>query len=441
MTHDLDELAADLRERLLLDPGEGELTDRIRALVDREAAVLDDGARAELVGRIAERAFGLGPLEPLLRDPGVDEVMVCGTAPVWVERGGRLEPTTVRFASETELRDAIERILAPLGRRVDEAEPLCDARLPDGSRVNVVIPPLALDGPVLTIRRFRRRGFTPEELVANGTLTPPLLKFLSRAVRARASVLVCGGTGSGKTTTLNALSSFIGAGERVVTIEDAAELRLRQPHVVRLEARPPNLEGRGEVTIRRLVRNALRMRPDRIVVGEVRGPEALDMLTALSTGHDGSLCTIHAGTPTEALRRVETLALMADVGLPHAALREQVADAFDLVVCQARDADGTRRVIEVAEVVRVAGGPAAREIYAWRGGRGRWRAALTDGLAAKLAAAGPAQTGPLGAPGPARPPGAPEPARPLGAPGPARPLGAPGPARPPGDPAGGLGAA
>jgi pilus assembly protein CpaF len=251
--------------------------------------------------------------------------------------------------------------------------------------VNVVIPPLALDGPVLTIRRFRRRGFTPEELVANGTLTRPLLDFLGRAVRARASVLVCGGTGSGKTTTLNALSSFIGAGERVVTIEDAAELRLRQPHVVRLEARPPNLEGRGEVTIRRLVRNALRMRPDRIVVGEVRGPEALDMLTALSTGHDGSLCTIHAGSPAEALRRAETLALMADLGLPHAALREQVADAFDLVVCQARAADGTRRVVEVAEVVRVAGGPAARELYAWRGGRGRWRAALTDTLAARLA--------------------------------------------------------
>jgi pilus assembly protein CpaF len=386
---DLDELAADLRERLLADPGEGELTDRIRALVDREAAVLDAGARAELAGRIAERAFGLGPLEPLLRDPAVDEVMVCGTAPVWVERGGRLEPTGVRFAHEHELRDAIERILAPLGRRVDEAEPLCDARLPDGSRVNVVIPPLALDGPVLTIRRFRRRGFTPAELVANGTLTRPLHDFLARAVRARASVLVCGGTGSGKTTTLNALSSFIGADERVVTIEDAAELRLRQPHVVRLEARPPNLEGRGEVTIRRLVRNALRMRPDRIVVGEVRGAEALDMLTALSTGHDGSLCTIHAGTPTEALRRVETLALMADVGLPHAALREQVADAFDLVVCQARAADGARRVIELAEVVRVAGGPAARELYAWRGGRGRWRTAMTDQLAARLAVAGP----------------------------------------------------
>ena len=240
--------------------------------------MLDQGSRDALVARIAERSFGLGPLEPLLADPEVDEVLVCGTAPAWVERRGRLEATEVRFASDGELRHAIERILAPLGRRVDEAEPLCDARLPDGSRVNVVIPPLALDGPVLTIRRFRRRGFTPDELVANGTLTAPLAELLARAVRRRCNLLVCGGTGSGKTTLLNALSSFIDPGERVVTIEDAAELRLRQPHVLRLEARPPNLEGRGEVTIRRLVKNALRMRPDRIVVGEVRGPEALDML-------------------------------------------------------------------------------------------------------------------------------------------------------------------
>src|SRR4051812_4457068 len=346
--------------------------------------MLDAGARDGLVSRIAERAFGLGPLEPLLRDPAVEEVMVSGTAPVWVERGGRLARTDVRFASESELRDAIERVLAPLGRRVDEAEPLCDARLPDGSRVNVVIPPLALDGPVLTIRRFRRRGFTPEDLVANGTLPQPLLDFLARAVRARCTVLVCGGTGSGKTTTLNALSSFLGEEERVVTIEDAAELALRQPHVVRLEARPPNLEGRGEVTIRRLVRNALRMRPDRIVVGEVRGGEALDLLTALSTGHDGSLSTVHAGSPAEALRRIETLALMAGLGLPHAALREQVADAFDLVVCQARGADGTRRVTAVAEVIRVAGGAAARELYTWRDGRGRWRPVLGPALAARL---------------------------------------------------------
>ena len=391
MDTDLDTLAGALRERLLATAGEGDdgaEQERIRALVDREAGVLSAGARAGLAARIAERAFGLGPLEPLLDDPEVEEIMVSGTAPVWVERRGRLERTDVAFGSEGDLREAIERILAPLGRRVDEAEPLADARLPDGSRVNVVIPPLALDGPALTIRRFRRRGFTPEDLVANETLSRPLLDFLARAVRSRATILVCGGTGSGKTTTLNALSSFIGAGERVVTIEDAAELSLRQPHVVRLEARPPNVEGRGEVTIRRLVRNALRMRPDRIVVGEVRGAEALDLLMALSTGHDGSLSTVHAGSPVEALRRVETLALMAGLGLPHAALREQVADAFDLVVCQARAADGTRRVVAVAEVVRVAGGPGAREIYCWRRGRGHWRAALSEGLAARLAAVG-----------------------------------------------------
>jgi pilus assembly protein CpaF len=384
----LDALATDLRERLLAAADDdGDLPGRIRALVDREAGVLSEDRRADLVARIAERAFGLGPLEPLLADPAVDEIMVSGTAPVWIERAGKLEPTAVRFETEADLRDAIERILAPLGRRADESEPLADARLPDGSRLNVVLPPLALDGPALTIRRFRRSGFSPEDLVANGTLTRPLLEFLARAVRARATVLVCGGTGSGKTTTLNALSSFVGEGERIVTIEDAAELRLRQPHVVRLEARPPNLEGRGEVTIRRLVRNALRMRPDRIIVGEVRGAEALDMLTALSTGHDGSLCTVHAGSPAEALRRIEVLALMSDLGLPHAAIREQIADAFDLVVCQARTADGARRVVAVSEVVRVAAGPAARELSAWRDGAPRWRAAITDALAARLEAA------------------------------------------------------
>ena len=386
----LDTLATDLRERLLAGAGsgdEGDLPGRIRALVEREAGVLSEDRRADLVARIAERAFGLGPLEPLLSDPTVDEIMVSGVSPVWVERRGRLEATGVRFEREADLRDAIERILAPLGRRVDEAEPLCDARLPDGSRVNVVLPPLALDGPALTIRRFRRRGFAPADLVENGTLTRPLLDFLGRAVRARATILVCGGTGSGKTTTLNALSSFVGDDERVVTIEDAAELRLRQPHVVRLEARPPNLEGRGEVTIRRLVRNALRMRPDRIIVGEVRGAEALDMLTALSTGHDGSLCTVHAGSPAEALRRIEVLALMSDVGLPHAAIREQIADAFDLVICQARCADGSRRIVAVSEVVRVAAGPAARELYTWRDGTSHWASALGDELAARLEAA------------------------------------------------------
>src|SRR5436190_339173 len=277
--------------------------------------------------------------------------------------------------------------LAPLGRRVDEAEPLCDARLPDGSRVNVVIPPLALDGASLTIRRFRRRVLGPDDLVELGTWTPALRDLLCDAVRARRNILVSGGTGSGKTTTLGALSAFVGAEERIVTIEDIAELRLAQPHVIRLEARPASVEGRGEVTIRALVRNALRMRPDRIVVGEVRGAEALDMLSAMTTGHDGSLCTVHAGSPEEALRRVETLALMADVGLPHSAVREQVAGALDLVVHQSRMPDGSRRVVSVAEVVRVAGGPATRELFTTRRGRSVWRAALSDALAARLAEA------------------------------------------------------
>ena len=382
----LDRLAETLRERLLADTAaEGDApAERIAAWVDREAGLLDADTRAELVRRVQERAFGLGPLQPLLDDPDVDEVMVSGTAGVWVERRGRIEPAGVRFASEAELRDAIERILAPLGRRVDDASPLVDARLPDGSRVNVVIPPLAVDGPSLTIRRFRRNGMSAADLVAAGTLSAPLLEFLAGAVRARCNLLICGGTGSGKTTTLNALSEFIGPAERVVTIEDAAELRLRQRHVIRLEARPPSVEGRGEVTIRRLVRNALRMRPDRIVVGEVRGPEALDMLTALSCGHDGSLTTVHAGSAAEALRRIETLALMADVGLPHAAIREQVADALHLVVCQARLPDGSRVVTGVSEVVRVAAGAAVRDVYALRDGRPTWRAPLGERLQARL---------------------------------------------------------
>lgn len=386
----LDRLATALRERLLTEAAaspSGDLEARIRALVEREAALLSVDEREALVARVAERSFGLGPLEPLLRDPAVDEVMVNGPGTVWVERGGRLEATDVRFGSSAELRDTVERILAPLGRRVDEAEPLCDARLPDGSRVNVVIPPLAPDGPIVTVRRFHPRGLSAEDLVAAGTWEPPLRDLLARAVRARLSVLISGGTGSGKTTTLDVLSSFIAAEERIVTIEDTLELRLRQPHVVRLEARPASVEGRGEVTIRRLVRNALRMRPDRIVVGEVRGGEALDMLAAMTTGHDGSLSTVHAGSPEEALRRLETLALMAGVGLPHAAIREQIADAIDLVVHQARLPDGTRRIATVAEVVRVAGGPATRELFAWRDGRSRWRAALSDRLAERLALA------------------------------------------------------
>jgi pilus assembly protein CpaF len=368
----LDELASALRSRLIEDarrdgPGDGSLEEDVQALVEREAAALPEPERNALRERVVRLATGLGPLDAFLADPAVDEVMVNGPGEVWVERAGRIVRARASFDSAEELMHAIERILAPLGRRVDEASPLCDARLPDGSRVNVVIPPLSLEGPCLTIRRFRREGFSLEELVQNRTLPGELAALLADCVQARASVLVSGGTGSGKTTTLNALSGAIPSGERIVTIEDAAELRLRQEHVVRLEARPPNLEGRGEVTIRQLVRNALRMRPDRIVVGEVRGPEALDMLMALNTGHEGSLTTVHANSPEDALRRVETLALMAGVGLPHAAVREQVAGALDVVVHQARRKDGARRIERVAEVVRVAGGAGTRDLYSLRG--------------------------------------------------------------------------
>ncbi|HKP91026.1 MAG TPA: CpaF family protein, partial [Thermoleophilaceae bacterium] len=363
-----EDLAQALRRQLIENARDGAAGDRelaaeVRLLVDREAAALPDDERAALAERVIRLATGLGPLDPLLADPAVDEVMVNGPDEVWVERRGRVEPARASFGSDAELRHAIERILAPLGRRVDEASPLCDARLPDGSRVNVVIPPLALSGPCLTIRKFRARGFSLDDLVANGTLPPGLARFLTRAVAGRAAVLVSGGTGSGKTSTLGALSGVIPGGERIVTIEDAAELRLRQPHVVRLEARPANVEGKGEVTIRQLVRNALRMRPDRIVVGEVRGGEALDMLMALNTGHEGSLTTVHANSAEDALRRLETLALMAGVGLPHAAVRDQVAGALDLVVHQARRPDGSRRIESVAEVVRVAGGAGTRELY------------------------------------------------------------------------------
>jgi pilus assembly protein CpaF len=382
----LEELASALRSRLIERARSGEGTDgplgeQVRELVESEAAPLPEQERQALAERVLLLATGLGPLEPLLSDSAVDEVMVNGPDSVYVERRGRLEATGVRFDCEGELLHAIERILAPLGRRVDEASPLCDARLPDGSRVHVVIPPLSLSGPCLTIRRFRRQGFSLRDLVANGTLPGPLADLLALCVAARASVLVSGGTGSGKTTTLNALSGAIPGDERIVTIEDAAELRLRQRHLVRLEARPANLEGRGEVTIRQLVRGALRMRPDRIVVGEVRGAEALDMLQALNTGHDGSLTTVHANSPEDALRRVETLALMAGIGLPHGAVREQVAGAIDLVVHQARRPDGSRAVECVAEVVRVAGGAGTRELYR-RGGR--LRQPVDGSLAARL---------------------------------------------------------
>jgi pilus assembly protein CpaF len=384
----LDDLAVALRERLIEraragEAGGAELDAEVRSLVEREAGSLPGDEREALCRRVLLLATGLGPLEPLLSDPTVDEVMVNGPGEVWVERRGRIEPTGVSFGGETELMHAIERVLAPLGRRVDEAAPMCDARLPDGSRVNVVIPPLALDGPCMTVRRFRHEGFSLRELVELGTLPREVSELLALCVAARAAVLVSGGTGSGKTTTLGALSGAIPGDERIISVEDAAELRLRQRHVVRLESRPANVEGRGEVTIRQLVVNALRMRPDRIVVGEVRGPEALDMLQALNTGHDGSLTTVHANSPADALRRIETLALMAGVGLPHAAVRDQVASALDVVVHQARLPDGGRVVESVSEVLRGAGGAGTRELWA-RGGRLRepGPGQLSDRLAA-----------------------------------------------------------
>jgi pilus assembly protein CpaF len=353
------EVAATLRARLVerrrAEAGAGgrgvtDLAGTVRELVDEEAAVLTAADRAEIAARVIRDSVGLGPLEILLADPAVEEVMVNGPDRVFVERGGRIEQTAIAFADEEELRNAIERILAPLGRRVDELSPMVDARLADGSRVNVVIPPLAIDGPAISIRRFGAERPGPDRLVELGTLDPGQRQRLEEAVRARRSILVSGGTGSGKTTLLNALSSFLAPEERVVTIEDAAELRLQQPHVVRLESRPAGVEGRGEVTIRDLLRNALRMRPDRIVIGEVRGQEALDLLTALNTGHDGALSTIHANSPRDAIARLETLALMAGVGLPHEAIAEQVRRGIDLLVHLQRMPDGSRKVTEIAEV-------------------------------------------------------------------------------------------
>jgi pilus assembly protein CpaF len=368
----LDLWAAELRRRLVerrraeAAAGRresGPLADAVRELVAADSAILDRATRERLCELIRREAVGLGPLEELLADPAVEEVMVNGHERVYVERSGRVERTEIRFPSEQALRDAIERILTPLGRRVDELSPMVDARLEDGSRVHVVIPPLAVDGPSLSIRRFSAVRPNPDELVRLGTLTAELRDELAAAVGARRSILVSGGTGSGKTTLLNALSAFIDPDERVITIEDAAELRLRQPHVVRLESRPANVEGRGVVTIRDLLRNALRMRPDRIVIGEVRGGEALDLLMALNTGHEGALSTVHANSPEDALRRIETLALIAGVGLPHEAIREQLGRGVDLVIHLARLGDGSRRVVEVSEVVRAAGSVGVRALY------------------------------------------------------------------------------
>jgi pilus assembly protein CpaF len=329
--------------------------ERLRELLEEESTRLSSQEKAQIVRSIGDSIMGLGPLEQFVRDAEVSEIMVNNAETVYVERGGKLYWTGAKFFDEHQLRRTIEKIVARVGRRIDEASPYVDARLPDGSRVNAIIPPLAIDGPALTIRKFAAEPYMAEDLVSFGTFSSPVSRFLEACVRGKINVLVSGGTGAGKTTTLNVLSSYIPDDERIITIEDAAELRLQQPHVVRLEYRPPNIEGRGEVTVRDLVRNALRMRPDRIVVGEVRGSEALDMLQAMNTGHDGSISTIHANSPRDVLSRLETMVLMGGMELTVRAVREQIAAAVDLVIHQSRLKDGSRRITHVTEVVGMEG--------------------------------------------------------------------------------------
>ena len=328
---------------------------KLRELLDQEAVPLSAHEKASIIQQVGDSILGLGPLEPYVRDPNVSEIMVNGPDSIYVERAGKLYSTDARFVNAEQLRRTIDKIVARVGRRVDEASPYVDARLADGSRVNAIIPPLAIHGAALTIRKFAADPYMVEDLIAFGTLDRTVAKFLSNCVKGRINILVSGGTGAGKTTTLNVLSSFLPEDERIITIEDAAELRLQQPHVVSLEYRPPNIEGRGEVSIRDLVRNALRMRPDRIVVGEVRGGEALDMLQAMNTGHDGSISTIHANTPRDVLSRLETMTLMAGMDITIRAVREQISSAINLIVQQSRLQDGTRRITHVTEIVGMEG--------------------------------------------------------------------------------------
>jgi pilus assembly protein CpaF len=319
-------------------------------VLSEENLLYTRAVRARLLDWVIADILGFGPLEPLLREPSITEVMVNGYETVYIERFGKVERTKVVFENEAHLMRIIDRIVAPLGRRVDESSPMVDARLPNGYRVNVIIPPLSLSGPMLTIRKFAQTPYTSQDLVANGTLTTSLVNFLKACVEAKVNIVISGGTGSGKTTLLNVISAFIPNNERIITIEDIAELQLKQEHVGRLEKRPSNVEGKGEVSIRQLVINSLRMRPDRIIVGEARGGEALDMLQAMNTGHDGSMTTIHSNSPRDTLRRIETMVLMAGLELPLRAIREQVSSAIELIIHMERLRDGTRKVVHVAEV-------------------------------------------------------------------------------------------
>ena len=332
-----------------------EVTEIVEKLAAEENTPMTFQERERLSLEVLDEVFGLGPLEPLLHDHTISDILVNTHKSVYIERNGLLERTTIQFRDDAHLMSIIDRIISAVGRRVDESSPMVDARLQDGSRVNAIIPPLAIDGPILSIRRFGRDPLTADELLQNRTLTAPMLELLRGCVYGRMNILISGGTGAGKTTLLNVLSSFISNRERIITIEDAAELQLHQEHVVRLETRPPNVEGKGAVRQRQLVINSLRMRPDRIVVGEVRGDEALDMLQAMNTGHDGSLTTIHANAPRDALTRLETMVAMANLNIPESAIRRQVASALDMIIQVSRMSDGTRKLINISEVVGMEG--------------------------------------------------------------------------------------
>jgi len=348
----LNKLNLDRLTQISRADAEPEIRGVIASILDKESATMPLSLfeRETVSSDVLDELFGLGPLELLLKDPAISDILVNRADLVYVERNGRIEETEIAFRDDKHLMQIIERIVSAVGRRIDESSPMVDARLQDGSRVNVIIPPLALDGPAMSIRRFRTDRLGANDLVARESLTSPMLEFLKGAIGARLNVIVSGGTGAGKTTLLNVLSSFVAENERVVTIEDAAELTLRQRHVVRLETRPPNIEGKGAIRQRHLVINALRMRPDRIIVGEVRGEEALDMLQAMNTGHDGSLTTIHANSPRDALYRLDTMIAMANLNIPDKAVRQQVASAVNLVIQVTRLTDGTRRVTSIAEI-------------------------------------------------------------------------------------------